>query len=423
MVYITAISLVLISTVLALIIMELLMHEQGGSNSFYKSKQFKSKKILVVVPHEDDEINLAGATISGFTDVGNEVHIVYYTNGDYEIPAAVRQREAINALAVLGVQKANVHFLGFGDTLVNKKGKHIYDCGNNEVIKSHCGYEKTYLSTEKNGVLYTRDNIVKTFEKILIDIKADIIIAVDLDKHPDHRAASLFFEEAIGNILSINDNDYAPLILKGFAYNMAWNAEPDFYEKTLKSCKYKSDNEHCMDNPHYEWNARLRLPVQQNCRGWFRFNNRIMKALLCHKSQKAVRQISKVINGDQVFWKMQIDSLIFKNEQDIEYIKIKDTDDNYMYRRNCNDNLSYEIEVYPKNTQYKVTLDSKLINTTSNIPLTYGKHILRAETVNGEYDEVVIIRPLFKWIENIAYKYIKLQYKAFWKTMRILKKD
>lgn len=423
MIYVIFVLTVVVLIAVASVVVELLMHEQGGGNSFYTSKQFKNKKILVIVPHEDDEINLAGAAINGFTDAGNEVHVVYYTNGDYEFPAEIRRREALKALSVLGVRANNVHFLGFGDTLINRDGKHIYNCDDNEVVESHCGYNRTYMSTEKNDILYTRANVIKAFEKIIKTIRADIIFAVDLDKHPDHNAVSLFFEDVIGEILSCGNNDYMPLIFKGFAYNMAWNAVPDFYARNLKSCKYKSDYENHTDNSNYDWDARIRFPVNQNCRGWFRFNNHIIKAMLCHKSQKAVRQIARVVNGDQVFWKLQNAAIPYEPDWDIEYIKLKDIDDNYLYRRNVSDKLSYKVEVYPRNTEYNVTLDGKPLNTDTDIPLTYGKHILRAETKNGEYDEVIIYKPVFEWIENAAYRYIKLQHKVYWKIMSILKKD
>ena len=47
-----------------------------------------NNKILVVVPHEDDEINLAGAFIYLAKQKGKQVICVFVTNGDWVYPAS-----------------------------------------------------------------------------------------------------------------------------------------------------------------------------------------------------------------------------------------------------------------------------------------------------------------------------------------------
>lgn len=44
------------------------------------------KSLMVIVPHEDDEINLAGAPIYGAVEAGMRVICVFMTNGDWFYP-------------------------------------------------------------------------------------------------------------------------------------------------------------------------------------------------------------------------------------------------------------------------------------------------------------------------------------------------
>ena len=73
------------------------------------------KTVLVVVPHEDDEINVAGTTIYRSRQAGERVICVFVTNGDWLCPAKVRMKEAIASLKELGVPSEDVLFLGYPD--------------------------------------------------------------------------------------------------------------------------------------------------------------------------------------------------------------------------------------------------------------------------------------------------------------------
>lgn len=76
------------------------------------------KRILVLAPHEDDEMLMAGGIINRAVEVGDEVKILLATNGDYNGEASGKGRivESINALNALGVSKNDIMFLGYADT-------------------------------------------------------------------------------------------------------------------------------------------------------------------------------------------------------------------------------------------------------------------------------------------------------------------
>ena len=71
---------------------------------------------VVLIPHQDDEINLLGGLIPLLRNLGVDFHFVYLTNGDAFFNGDIRIREAINALKILGIEKSNIHFLGYPDS-------------------------------------------------------------------------------------------------------------------------------------------------------------------------------------------------------------------------------------------------------------------------------------------------------------------
>src|SRR5262249_8591511 len=91
-------------------------------------------RLLVVSPHPDDEILGAGGLIQRVLHAGGEVQVVYMTSGDgfqegvamarhishpgfqdYRAYGTLREAEAKQALAILGVPSQAVRFLGFPD--------------------------------------------------------------------------------------------------------------------------------------------------------------------------------------------------------------------------------------------------------------------------------------------------------------------
>ncbi len=75
---------------------------------------------LILAPHQDDETLACGGLIARKRDRGHEVHVVFLTNGDASHPGhpalpvaelvALRRTEARQALDVLGVDSACIHF-------------------------------------------------------------------------------------------------------------------------------------------------------------------------------------------------------------------------------------------------------------------------------------------------------------------------
>ena len=85
-----------------------------AGNSFF-DKNYFGTRILILAPHPDDEINIAGNMILNLAAAKAEIFVAYSTDGGLEIPAEVRAQEAIDALKILGVPREKIIFMGYGD--------------------------------------------------------------------------------------------------------------------------------------------------------------------------------------------------------------------------------------------------------------------------------------------------------------------
>ncbi len=283
----------------------------GGKEEF-----FEKQKVMIFVPHEDDDINLLGGVIEQYVKYGSDVYVVFATNGDgdkrYDMSQMgfIRMNEAIKALGVLGVPEENIIFLGYGDGWDNSE-HHIYNAEPDEVMQSTSGRTSTYgLRNHQafcDGKTYTYSNYCDDIKQVILEYLPDVIYCIDYDTHNDHRALSMLFERIVGDILKATD--YKPTVYKGYGYRTAWNAVSDFFDSiNITSTKNRfSDN----DVKLYDWNNRIRIPIDINSVNRTLQKSKLYKALSKYSSQKAVECAGRIINGDKVFWQRRTDSLLY----------------------------------------------------------------------------------------------------------------
>ena len=80
------------------------------TSSFSYKEFFHGNSVMIIVPHEDDEINMTGATIFGALQEGLEVRVVYLTNGDYEYSFDIRRNEVYQMAKEIGLPQENIIF-------------------------------------------------------------------------------------------------------------------------------------------------------------------------------------------------------------------------------------------------------------------------------------------------------------------------
>ena len=282
-----------------------------------KEKFFGNQKVMILVPHEDDDINLAGGVIEEYIKHGSTVYVVFSTNGDgderFDMSkmGAIRINEAIRAHAVLGVPESNIIFLGYGDGWA-KNGPHIYNAPHDEIMTSMAGKQATYAIESHPAYhdhnSYTYHHYYNDIKNVILGHLPDTIFCIDYDTHNDHRALSMLFEKVMGDLLKTTD--YKPTVYKGYGYRTAWGSDPDIKESVniTSSVSVPADK----DVELYDWDKRIRLPININSVSRYLKYSKLYHALSLYASQHAEESADRIINGDKVFWKRRTDSILYK---------------------------------------------------------------------------------------------------------------
>lgn len=287
----------------------------GVDNSFYDS-QFKNKKVMVIVPHEDDDLLISGQVLPPMYKNGADVRVVFATNGDKRVSAYTRQSEACNALEKLGIPREKVIFLGYPDGTQLYVGKKAFSFSSGwDHTYAGKGFKDYHFDRFGTHAKYTAENMVDDIESVVLEYRPDYILAIDFDTHTDHRGVSISFEKAMERILK-KESGYTPKVLKCFGYSLAWKSKPDFYALNIKSTvmqdrEKNNDPSYETDVPQYRWNNRVRLPIDKKSLSHSILRCSEYKALSEHLSQYAYCYSERIIIGDSVYWNRRTDSLTY----------------------------------------------------------------------------------------------------------------
>ena len=272
---------------------------------------YGDRKVMLIVPHQDDDINVLGGVMEEYVRYGSDLYPVFVTNGDYEGLAEIRFREVLDVMAYIGVPEENVIFLGYGDTWA-ESGPHLYNAQPDAVLESYNGHTKTYgtqaAGAYREGRDYTLEHLLEDLESVILEYRPDTIFCSDYDAHIDHKAVSMAFEKVMGKLLKENP-DYRPAVFKGYAYSTAWYAEADFYELNILSTRNVFEELRRQTPAIYRWEDRVRLPVWDGALSRSLLTCRIAETLGLYVSQEAQFQAARVVNGDKVFWYRDTGSL------------------------------------------------------------------------------------------------------------------
>lgn len=306
------------------------------SESEDKSELYANKSVLLIVPHQDDDINLMGGIIEEYIKYKSDIRICFYTNGDMETAAEIRLNESLRVAEFYGIPSENIIFMGYGDRWNSEFG-HIYTCADDELVSSASGKTQTYALPNhpayNNGTEYKHKNVVNDMKSIIEEIKPTDIFCVDYDCHTDHIACSLFFEEALLGVLKNNSN-YQPNVFKGFAYETAFFSEKDFFRTNIASTVNERRTDYMKEFVNFNWYDRVRFPVSTKSTTRFIENSSVYRALSFYQSQNATDYAESIINGDKVFWRRRTDSVLYNakistssgNANLLNDFKIFDTD-------------------------------------------------------------------------------------------------
>lgn len=276
------------------------------------------RNLLLIVPHQDDELLVGGAALYQFAHAKDwDTYVLFTTEGAalHEKPE-IRMKEAISALKVIGVPKKNIIFLGYGNEW--KGDCNIYNAVPNKVLTSLKGKQKTFALREypeycyqRDGVHheYTRENYKNDLMRAILEIDPEVIMAVDMDDHSEHMSTSLFLDECLEEILK-KEKTYCPLLLKKFAYDGLWKGRDDYFTLPRVETLNAENRGNLTRNPCFQWDERIRFAVPKECNTFSLFHNILYRAVKKHMSQTGWLCSVRLINSDIVYWCRRTDNLI-----------------------------------------------------------------------------------------------------------------
>lgn len=380
---------------------------------------FKNKKVLLFVPHQDDEINIAYGLLYKIRNIAESIKVVYSTNGNYVVNEKYRLKEGVESLKNIGITKENIIFMGYSDQ-IPESTSHLYhekkcwiDNKNNFLTKAIYNDDYHYLKYNEHAI-FNKHNFLDDIKSIILDEMPDIIICIDFDSHPDHRALSLSFEKALGIILKEN-NKYHPKVLKAFAYPTSYKGYDDYnYNNPSTKFLREENGLKTLQNPYYDWDKRIIFKSPSRATNYLYLNNIYFYGLLKHKSQYILSRINQVINNDLVFFERETNNLLNKakisvssgNPDYLNDFMLFDTDNitgginrevvlNEGYtlidKNDKNKKVTIEfldevninvIKIYVKNAIKKIVL--KTFDETLNARIKYENNIYIASNLNLE---------------------------------------
>lgn len=276
-----------------------------------KNQIYGGRRVMLIVPHQDDDLNILGGVLEEYARYGSEIYPVFVTNGDYYGLAETRYVEAVQVFQAMGVPEDHVIFLGYGDSWKDG-GPHLYNAEPGVVMESFIGNRETYGTQThpayREGRAYTIGNLMEDLEAVILEYRPDILFCSDYDHHIDHKSTTLLFEKVMGNILKQNPQ-YRPVVYKAYAYGTAWEAEPDFYTENILSTRNHFAEPYEQTPAVYRWEDRVRFPVKGEGLSRSLVSTEGYRLLGLYQSQDANWMAASVVNGDKVAWQRHTDSL------------------------------------------------------------------------------------------------------------------
>ena len=243
----------------------------------------KQDRVLVLAPHPDDEtIGCAGVMIHALKS-GAEVKVVYLTNGDNNIFSILfyypllfplrlftmtefdflnlgrqRQEEAIKAMAILGVKKENLVFLGYPDHGTDQM--FVYNWGRNKPYRSMFGKQTRvpYRESESYKKEFKGNNVLGDLKKIVLDYKPTrIFVSHPADFNGDHWALYLYLQIVLADL---SDEMPEPQVFPYLVHLPRWPL-PQHYHPELRM---EPPAQHFFDDltPSVKW-KQVRLSPEE----------------------------------------------------------------------------------------------------------------------------------------------------------------
>lgn len=254
------------------------------------------KRILIVVPHSDDEIILFGGLIQRALAEGCNLSVALVTNGDYEATTEAegicRPLETLAGLKLLGLPEEQIYLLGYADIGMPKAESFLWRLweqqDENHIEPSHVGTH-TYgpenhpdFHTACHGVpgSYNKATFQQDLELLLKKAQPDLVFTTHPeDAHGDHAGLYEFLAKLVPPEKLFTAYCHSPL------GDAAWPDGGDCFT--------------CPPDMEKHWQNALRLTLTEEercCKG---------QALEIHKTAlkpDAVDYLRSFIKSDEIYY-------------------------------------------------------------------------------------------------------------------------
>ena len=270
-------------------------------------------KILVIAPHPDDDLLIAAGVTYAATQRGEQITIVYMTNGDFKGRASgdLRQDEAVDGqTGHLGTHESDLIFLGYPDG--GLKTMYVnYSLETDRFLAAPSGQAATYAHRGLGGTdyhffrfgthaNYNGFNLLKDLKDIINSQRPDHIITVsEFDQHWDHYTTYNVLRDAVFAVTAADPN-YVPVINKSLVHSIS-NAWPG----PLDPLSYFTEPPD-LPGTGSDWANRESLDVPLSMQVADSTNLKT-RAINAHVSQGAAgAYLGQFIHKDEFFWAINL---------------------------------------------------------------------------------------------------------------------
>jgi LmbE family N-acetylglucosaminyl deacetylase len=272
-----------------------------------------NSKILVIAPHPDDDILIAAGVTYAATQRGEQVSIVYVTNGD-NLGIAIgnlRQDEAVNAQTLnLGTRESDLIFLGYPDgglqsMYVNypKESDRFLTANNGQIVtyaNRGLGGTDYHNFRYREHANYNGYNLVKDLKDIIDTLRPDHIVTVaEFDGHPDHTTTYRAIRDAILAITALDPN-YLPVLNT----SLVWSSNSSIWPSLLDPLSYFSEPPGLIGTG-FDWAKRESLDVPLAMQVTDSSNIK-RRAISDHASQDS--GLDRFVHKDEFFWSVSLNN-------------------------------------------------------------------------------------------------------------------
>ena len=206
-------------------------------------------RVMIFVPHPDDESIGASGLIQRVLEKEGKVRVVFLTNGDgytYAVRLRVknsrisakdfieygkrRQEEAVQALCELGLQPEDATFLGFPDDGIDDLWE-SYWSNLKPFISAHTLFDRPHRKGMNRWEKYSGVSLRDEVEHAIKEFSPDWVVLPDpRDYHPDHATAGVFVLDALRTIYTDEDTLPARVLTylvhyKDYPHAAEWSKE------------------------------------------------------------------------------------------------------------------------------------------------------------------------------------------------------